>query len=579
MPDSNPMKPSEEFKPRSDQGGYDDESIDLGRLEPVEDGASALSFSGRSATRTAGSSAVRSWEQVVQDTASESGVLPIRMPSADEIELASDTDLLKEVLADEPSPSKIVLKDPTNGEVPALPAGGEPKSGAFELPPELATSRAGDSSILTSHGSGVGLDGSASDVWGSSSRVDLLGPHGAPGADSGSLQLTEKMQPRVNHSVHDDSSVLAHAADGGHASSTVDLGSQSDDATFPLESGVSARAVAKRRPAVAVASTPVVGGSRFALLAGGAVAGLFVGFAVCAGLWWAGILPDHGARPSAANGAGDWPVRLQASERARAEEAKKTAGAVAETQRLRGDSQRAAAGAADARRAEERARTLSDQVKRAEASRDALKTQFEQLTAARAADESRVREADAGLTELRERLRRAETDARMARQRADEADATGKQAAELAAEIARRLATRDGAPATVLAALDRALARATEPPATSAPGSPGRSEPAVTRPEQTDQAFHAGIAAYRSGQASAAEREFALLAASAQANAVHLYYLGLAQLRQGRGAEADESLRRGWELERVNRPSPAEVEAAFERCDRADRDLVNRFRR
>jgi Tfp pilus assembly protein PilF len=84
--------------------------------------------------------------------------------------------------------------------------------------------------------------------------------------------------------------------------------------------------------------------------------------------------------------------------------------------------------------------------------------------------------------------------------------------------------------------------------------------------------------AYRQGNYAGAEHEFAQLAASPEASAVHFYYLGLAQARLGRDAEAEKSFHRGWALERESRPPPAVVDAAFERLSRPERELVNRYR-
>jgi hypothetical protein len=496
------------------------------------------------------------------------------MPSADDIELATDSDLLRELLADDPPPSKIVLKDPTNGEVAALHSDSQPKSGKFDLPPELASTRASDPSILTPSISGDGLSSSNSDVLASSSRVDLLGPRGSVGSSSGSLQRTEKMAASAIHTVHDNSSVLAHSVGDGVESSTVDLDSDSDRVEFSLANGLGSSAPAKPRTVAPRPATQRL--RRVGPLAAGA-GGLVLGGGLFAGLWWAGVVPNEHSRPAVArNDLGSWPTRLEAAETARAAESKKAAAALAENQRLRQDRDKAAAAAADAKRADDRARTLAEQVKKAETARNALRAQVNQLTAARTADEAKARDADAGVADLRERLRSAEAEARSARRRADEAEDGRKQAAELAAEVGRRLQSTSNSPPAVLDALDRALARASEPPPHSGAI---EGEPAIATYQQASQTFRVGLAAWRGGQWQAAERELARLAASSQADAVNLYYLGFVQWRQGRTADAESSFRRGWELERLNRPSPAEVEAAFERCERSERDLVNRFRR
>ena len=128
--------------------------------------------------------------------------------------------------------------------------------------------------------------------------------------------------------------------------------------------------------------------------------------------------------------------------------------------------------------------------------------------------------------------------------------------------------------ADLLAALDQALA---QPAATAVMSRQPAANPVRTR-EQAQRAAQAGHAAYRAGDLAEAEREFARLAALPGATAVDFYFLGLSQWRLGRAAEAEQAFRRGWALERDGRPPPGAVEAAFERLDRADREVVNLYR-
>jgi hypothetical protein len=641
MPDSKSASPPPDDEvPRHDPEEFDDaESVELGDFAPVEEGASALSFSGSSSPRNGGSSSgVRSWEELVKESASDSGIIPAGISPAahdDEIDPASDQDLLKEVLADEPPPSDLILKDPSHAHT-ALPVDGDSKVRAFELPPELAGSRPGDSSILTMPPPDPGQSGMGSDIFGSSSRVDLLrtggpasggsaealsGPQSAvPGAGDSQTFLTETPGPGAEASAVDlggqehvdlpfraDSGVKvagppSHGPrSGGYGpdSGTVDLLGPGDEELGFSDSMTSPGEVKppKRLPPVVIRK-----GSPSAWLGGGA-AGLVLGILIFGGLWYAGVVPNQKPQPAAqpvvqtaaapASDNGDWPARVQAAEKARDDEAKKAADAAAEAQKVRDDLAKAVnriqeterAGADAAKQVRERADPLARQIQQAEAARNELKATLDKATADKSTADSKLRDADTTLTALRNQLGKAEADARAAAEKSDEAEAARKQVAAFAAEVAKRLqAGANASNADLLARLDRALTRpaagpTTSPPATNPTTPAAPAVQTVQTPEQARQAVWSGMTAYRSGNYYAAEQDLNRVAASSQATAIDYYYLGLAQARSGHEAEADKSLRRGWELEKISRPPPSEVDAAFERLGRGDRELINRYRR
>jgi uncharacterized phage infection (PIP) family protein YhgE len=326
------------------------------------------------------------------------------------------------------------------------------------------------------------------------------------------------------------------------------------------------------------------------------------------GLWYTGVIPNQKAQPTSqpvvkataptpaptpTPDLGDWPARVQAAEKARDDEAKKAAEAAAEAKKVRDDLAKAGnriqeterTGADATKQARERAESLARQIKQAEAARNGLTASLDKATADKSTADAKLRDAATTLTALRNQLTKAEADARAAAEKSDEAEAARKQAAAFAAAVARRLqAGANTSNADLLASLDRALARPAAGPTISTPATTPTSPAvpavvAVQTPEQGRQALWAGMTSYRSGNYYAAEQDLSRVAASAQATAVDCYYLGLAQARAGHEAEADKSLRRGWELEKISRPPPAEVDAAFERLGRGDRELINRYRR
>jgi hypothetical protein len=542
------------------------------------------------------------------------------------------------VLADEPPPSSLILKDPSQSHT-ALPAEDDSKVQAFKLPPELAGSRPGDSSILTALPSNPDQSGMGSDIFGSSSRVDLTrpgapapgdsaealsGPQSAvPGPGDSQMFLTETPGPGSEASAVDlggqehvelpfrgDSGVKvggppSHGPrSGGHGpdSGTVDLLAPGEEELGFSDSMTSPGEVKppKRLPPVVIHK-----GSPIAWLGGGA-AGLLIGLLAFGGLWYAGVVPNQKAQPAPqpvaqapaqtaapAPDHGDWPARVQAAETARADEAKKAADAAAEAKKVRDDLAKALsriqeterAGADATKQARERADALASQIKQAEAARNELKASLDKATTDKSTADAKLRDADTTLTALRSQLTNAESDARAAAEKSDQAEAARKRAAAFAAEVAKRLqAGANTSSADLLASLDRALSRPATAPTTSIPATTPTTPAmpavaAVQTPEQARQAIWAGMTAYRTGNYYAAEQDLSRVTASSQATAVDYYYLGLAQARAGHEAEADKSLRRGWELEKASRPPPAEVDAAFERLGRWDRELVNRYRR
>jgi hypothetical protein len=636
MPDSNATPPSDK-EPRPEHEA-DDEAVDLNDFPSDDDGVSAaLSFSGVGLKRNGSgppSSGVKSWEQIREEASKPASDhhLKIEPPAAaDDVDPDSDLDLLREVLADEPSPSSIILKDPSHGEVRALSSDSDSNViRRFELPPELEATKPGDSSILSEPAAGM-----ASDVFGSSSRVDLLRAGDQAGLSGESLQSTDEVErpPAANPPTGGSSStLLAEPVEGGSSSSAINLGSDGViDLPYPLglDSSVGSRVGAVRPAAPAERDDPdsgtvdllsagdefdvgvsavtespswaaaredmpptvpmvPAGKARLVAWAGGGTAGLIAGVALCAGLWFTGVVPNQSA-PKAPAGPDPAAIHAQvtaAAQQARNEEAKKTAAAAADARKARDEltsvnSQLAQAKvAADAtKRARDQVAALTKQVKQAEVDRDRLKASVDSLTADKTTAATKLREADVSLTDLRDRLAKAEGDARTSADRLTQVETARQQSVAFATEVSRRLRTSPTAPAAaVLAALDRALAP--PEPVAAAPGVPSVPPSAMIRtPEKAQQVHGIAEAAYRSGNYQLAEREFARLAVSPEANAIHWYYLGLTEWRLGKDAEAAASFNRGRKLERDSRPPPGEVEAAFERLGRADHEVVNAFRR
>ena len=327
--------------------------------------------------------------------------------------------------------------------------------------------------------------------------------------------------------------------------------------------------------------------ARLTAWAGGGAVGFLVGAVASFGLWYfywqpatAPITPTRSSDNTsatelvAARGeiqkAQEALSQLQTSAKAEADKAATNLKTV--TSQLT----QARAAANQAAKDKQRADALAEQVKQAEARRAELTASIQQLTNDKSSAEARTRDAEATAARLRNEAEKADQAAKAARTALDQANAAARQTATFAAEVAQRLQAAPGAAATdLLAALDRALTRPTGEPVVAVPTrrSHRRRRSRCGRPPTP------GTRALRTGDAASAEREFARLAASPERNAIHFYFLGLAQWRQGEYAEADESFRRGWALERDSRPPPWEVEAAFERLGRSEREAVNRFRR
>jgi len=640
--DSNHLPPPDNGHPRPEAGAeaFDDEAVELGGTAPVADEGSALSFSGKSAVRTGGSSVIRSWNQLVKETAAEDDDVSYDPPAGpDAAEAASDRDLLREVLADEPPPSAIILKDPSATDQPAfrppsrksdpesvlgdLEAGPASGGDPFALPPDLAATRP---------------DGASGDGR-SSSRVDLL--NSPVPRSSGSLQRTDEVGPPPlvrPPSGESSDTLLGGPIPGGTESSAVDLGSEPViDLPFPLglDSTVGSsvvRPAAERTeplskpepdsgtvdllrssaefnlppsaggtsPSWAAAredlppTVPLVpaGKARLTAWAGGGAVGLVAGLAACVAAWFGGFVPDRFstttrpptqaatvAEPAAlADARSDARRQAELAGQVRAELAAKAK----EADRLAAQLAEAKAAADQAKQAQDRVAALAGQLQQAQAAQADLKGSMEKLTDAKAQAEAAVRDADAGLARVRDQLAKAEAAERHLNERLARAEAARNKATEFVAEVGRRLQAAHvaaaGAPATeLLAALDRALAA---PPASA--GETALRQPSAAAgpltPEHAEQVAQQGYAAIRENDPAAAERAFAQLAAGPESDAISQYYLGLARWKQGRYAEAEAAFRKGAALERQNRPNPADVGAAFERLTRADRALINRYR-
>ena len=448
---------------------------------------------------------------------------------------------------------------------------------------QLVEPPSGDSSnmLLGAGAADEGLGGSAVDL-GSRGMVDLPFP----------LGVDSTVGSRIGSGRKPAAPASAVDPDSG----TVDLLAGGDEFDLGLvEPATSPSWAAAREDLPPTVPMVPAGKGRLMAWAGGGAGGVLAGVALCAGLWFAGLVPNQSAKsttgttpaanPQQSDTAGLSAQVLQAMTTQRDDEAKKAAAATADAQQAKNqlaqmtvDLSKAKAAATQAKQAEDRAAALAAQVKQAEAAQTGLKESVDLLTAGKASADAKIREADAALAEIRTRLNAANAAATAAKEKAESAEATAKQSATLAADLAQRLRVAPNAsPAEFLAALDRELARpATEPP----PAFPSRpATSAVLTPEQARQTVNAGFQAYRTSNYSAAERDFDRLATSPEANAIHWYYLGLSQWKQGRAADAEKSFGRGWALELNSRPPPGQVQAAFERLDRADREAVNRFRR
>lgn len=733
MPDSNhgSPRPSDEKPKQPDEGRVefsDNESVDLGKPEPGEESASAaLSLSGSSSVRKgATSSVIRSWEQLVRETEGDSGNYG-KAPTPNVVEAESDHDLLKELLTDEPSPSAIIMKDPSGVDLPTLPevpisisdpenalegaigismsesgsgsdlralsesgrsvkpterapaeASDSPSSSKlsalsgsqsdlFQIPTDL--SAASNSSVLGGMPD-VGADqsGFTSDVWGSSSRVDLSQPGVLPepiGFSSGSLQSTDEVAQPVSKPKSEESSNswLNDALSESAESSAVDLGKQAVNLPFPLgaDSSLGSSIIGKSSSSIQQPSSkpdsdsgmvdllassdefglsqpesttspswasaredlpptvPMVpaGRSKMMTIAGSGAGGLLLGVATCAGLWFAGVVPNKSTQsPAASVAASPTPVPTQPVNDAALVEARNREAALAAQlkeaigQRDQQAAKATASGAAAKKAASDldalnaqlkqagldptalagvadaltNAKSAAEQMKQMRAKADAaaakaqatqteLNASIQTLTAAAAASEAKARDANARIAAMTEQ--HAATDAELARIRKqyERTEAARAQAADFMAGVARRLHENPGAStADLLSALDRSLDRASTATVAKA------EYPPIYTQQQARHAAQAAFAAMRVNDPARAEQEFGRLAHSSDGNAVYFYFLGLSQWQLGRTADAEKSFRRGWSLERDSQPPPAEVEAAFERLGHADRSLVNRFR-
>jgi TolA-binding protein len=116
------------------------------------------------------------------------------------------------------------------------------------------------------------------------------------------------------------------------------------------------------------------------------------------------------------------------------------------------------------------------------------------------------------------------------------------------------------------------------PPATAPERSaPRRVEvPASANPQDAERYYAEGLHDYFAGRYGAAEREFGEAVALDAADARYHYFLGLARLRQGKGA--GDEFRQGAALEWQDRPPREAVSAALERVQGPVRRTVNEAR-
>lgn len=304
MSDSKPNFPPADDAPRRNRptprDESDDDIIDLSDYPPVEEGSAVLQFSGRGSGPISGSSIV-SWDELARAHGQPEGDnVEIDGPGEIDFDAASDIDLLRKVLSKDPPPSKIILKDPSSPETPALPADAQAydasesalegfDDASDELPGSDVSARrqatevagnesapppsggslgaapaAGDGALRIANGTGepessvilwkppAGASGVSSDLWSESSRVDLLGRARPLGASSGSLQHTDEVEaPPVypaGHRGDDSGTLLGEPRDGDPDSSAVDLGSNAAiNLPFPLGLDSSAGSSAGRR--------------------------------------------------------------------------------------------------------------------------------------------------------------------------------------------------------------------------------------------------------------------------------------------------------------------------------------------
>ena len=198
-----------------------------GRVGPV------VFRSGRA--RSGGSSSgVRSWEELVRETASDSDadtcVMTHHRPER-RCGCRFRQGLASSGPCRRPAAVDIILKDPSLGEMPALRISAMRPTVPFHSNCRRTWPARGRA-IHPCFPSRPGTEpvGNRSDVWGSSSRVDLLHPGQADEASSGSLERTDEMNdPPMIGPLSDDSSLSrlgGRAIGGGADGSAVDLGSR-----------------------------------------------------------------------------------------------------------------------------------------------------------------------------------------------------------------------------------------------------------------------------------------------------------------------------------------------------------------
>jgi TolA-binding protein len=110
------------------------------------------------------------------------------------------------------------------------------------------------------------------------------------------------------------------------------------------------------------------------------------------------------------------------------------------------------------------------------------------------------------------------------------------------------------------------------------PQPPSPPPPVVHDPLLAYQAYKHGLALYQEGRHADAEKEFLTAVRADDEDARYHYFLGLARLSQGKRDLAEESFRRGAQLERDHRPSPVFVTLALEQAPRESLSVLNGYR-
>jgi uncharacterized protein (DUF3084 family) len=98
-------------------------------------------------------------------------------------------------------------------------------------------------------------------------------------------------------------------------------------------------------------------------------------------------------------------------------------------------------------------------------------------------------------------------------------------------------------------------------------------------PDRAERIFSDGLKAYFARDYADAEDQLIEAMKNNNQDARYVYFLGLARLQQGRIDAAQEDFRRAAALERQGLPDMRTINAAFERVQGPERQMINRFRR